>query len=279
MQRINYFKILITMVIAILLMFAVFKVYSDRKETVKLQRILQHVEHSLRCYRSLEADVAVSDAPENGGESDSSSAQYITEAKDCAGEPGVDDSDEMLEIVGNFLEKIILLKNPPKDEIEKNENDADEDNGFHNKDVEVQLGRFIKSLPFSRLWLSEFSTTAYDSLTASGIIYSISSHSAIERLTELKLAQEHLELLEHTFVGTVTNELQSSLQRYDSCRSNKSESDDNDSLGCNTILIEQNFISTIKSLENLMVRTIAVKRKMEQSRQDAIATIKSNYID
>ncbi len=283
MQRINYFKILVTIVIAGLVVFGAFKFDSERKDQAKRHRIVQHVEHSLRCYQSLEADTA-SKAAEDIDDSNEP-ASPDSEAPGCGGQQRIDDNNGSLELLSDLLEKISLLKDPANNDADDKKKDSVEVEGFLKKDVELQLAEIRKSLPFTALWVPEFSSTAYNRLTTSGNLYEISSLSLIEKLTELNLAREQLVLLKSVFEGAVKNELQPLLDQFDTCQSPRKETvDSNEPVDskepdCSRILVDQSFTSVIQKLEQLIVRVIAVSYKAETSRQDAIGLINSESVD
>lgn len=266
------------MVIAGLIVFAAFMVNSDRKKEAKLERIKQYVEYSLRCYRSFEEIDTVSEVAEDKSESNDNS-KGSDEADDCSQQQAVDADFKSRDIISDFIEKIQLLQDPPKKEAENNPNDTVEDIEFLRQDVEIQLVELKAALPFTSLWVPDFSTTAFDSLTTSGDLYVVSEYSLIEKLTELNLASEHLKLLEHSFQKTITSELSPAIARFDKCQSEQSVPSEGEDLGCSTLLLDRHFVSILERLDKLLVRAFGVKSRMQTIRQEAIASIKPEIDD
>ena len=278
MQRINYFKILVTLVIAGLILFAALRFDSQFRENTKRERILGHIEHSLRCYRSLEEGTA-QNTPEAKPESNDASSPEDGKTVGCVDQQGTDETNRSLSLVGDLLESIEQLKDLSNNEVDGTQTDAGADVESFKVVVERQLAELKTALPFNSLWIPEFSFKAYDSLTTSGNLYAISSPLLIEKLTELQLAKEQLELLDRNFQDTVASKLQPAIVLFDSCQSTQPESVDSTDIGCSGVLADQNFTSTIQKLKQLIVRAIVVREKAESSRHEAIAFIHAGKTD
>ena len=277
MQRINYFKILVTLVIAGLILFAALRFDSQFRENTKRERILGHIEHSLRCYRSLEEGTA-QNTPEAKPESNDASSPEDGKTVGCVDQQGTDETNRSLSLVGDLLESIEQLNDLSNNEVDGTQTDAGPDMDSLKVVVEQQLAELKTALPFNSLWVPEFSFTAYDSLNTSGDLYTISP-PLIEKLTELQLAKEQLEILDRNFQDTVASELQPAIVLFDSCQSTQQESVDSTDIGCSGVLADQNFTSTIQKLKQLIVRAIVVREKAESSRHEAIAFIHAGKTD
>jgi len=315
LQRTNYLKIFFSLTIAGLLVFGFFRFLSqnvsEKKESAKKDYILRHVELTLRCYQTLVGDAATLQASKKTDEAGENPS---------AEENGVDVCDDQailrestLDTVSDLLEKTGALKKwadsqtgTSNDDAEQSASDEVGDGGFLEQDFEKQLASFRIALPFPNLWNPELSTTIYDSLTTSGEFYLISSDSLAEELTKLKLAHEHLSMLEHNFNDVISKRLNPLLMQLDVCektkvevRTTNSESDndaqikepednaDNSEVvekgandgsrlenDCNTPLVDGEFLSMIENLNELVEISLAIKSQMEKSRQLAIAELK-----